>query len=89
MRIVCLGSYMALSDEYSAQLMRPGWNWDFGTRVVGWLSGVGSISIPAKKPSTFQVSYSRSAKIIIAVVILAVMPFGTLLIGLVIWRIRR
>jgi hypothetical protein len=86
-RIVALGSHFMLADEYQAE--GRGTNAAFITQAVSWLAGGEAISIPEKKPYTFTINYGRPAQILISALVIFVIPLGTIVIGMVIWWVRR
>ena len=86
-RIVALGSHFMLADEYQAQ--GRGTNAAFITQAVSWLAGGEAISIPEKKPYKFTINYGRPAQILISALVIFVIPLGTIVIGMVIWWVRR
>ncbi|MGQ9732814.1 MAG: hypothetical protein ACUVX8_16270, partial [Candidatus Zipacnadales bacterium] len=86
-RIVVLGSYLALADGY--QLPIVGTNVDFATQAVSWLAGGEALSIPAKKPYSFTVTFSKTKAILVQLTLVYIIPLVTIIIGLTIWWMRR
>jgi len=86
-RIVAVGSYLMLADNY--QLPIPGTNNTFVTRAISWLASGEAISIPARKPPTLELYYKPISLILLVILIVIVIPFGTMAAGLVIWWLRR
>lgn len=87
-RIVVVGSYMMLADSYTRGAP-SGTNIEFVTQSLSWLAGVGAISIPPKEAYQFSLHYGKAANVLVAVVLLLVIPFGTLFTGIIIWWTRR
>jgi gliding motility-associatede transport system auxiliary component len=89
-RLVVLGSALMLTDEAQKWLpVTTGGNLTFAAHIVSWLTGGAPVSVPQKKPYTFTVSYSRVAQIILSILLIFVIPLGTVVIGIVIWWMRR
>ena len=86
-RIVALGSHFMLADDY--QMPYRGTNTAFVTQAVSWLGGGEAISIPEKKAYKFSVNYGNPAQILIMVLVVFVVPLGTVGIGMVVWWTRR
>jgi hypothetical protein len=88
-RIVVVGSYLMLVDAYQPQFPLPGTNVDFVTQTISWLAGGQAISIPERKPPQFTVGFTRLRRILVQLILVYVIPLGTIIIGIVVWWIRR
>jgi len=89
-RLIVLGSALLLTDEALKWLpVRTGGNLTFATQAVSWLTGGAPVSVPQKKPYSFTVSYSRVAQALIPILMILVIPLGTIVIGIVVWWRRR
>jgi hypothetical protein len=90
-RLVVLGSALMFSDAIQDQMraLAGTANMIFASRAVTWLTGATPVSVPEKKPYTFTVSYGRAAQVLIPILLILVIPLGTVIIGIGIWWTRR
>jgi hypothetical protein len=88
-RIVVVGSYMMLIDAYQPQFPLPGTNVDFVAQALSWLASGQAISIPERKPPQFTVGFTRMQRILVQLLLVYLIPLGTIIIGIVVWWIRR
>jgi hypothetical protein len=89
-RLVVLGSALMFADDALRLVpVQSGGNLTLASQVVTWLTGGTPVSVPAKKPYSFQVSLKPAAQIIVPILVILVIPLGTLFIGAAIWWKRR
>jgi hypothetical protein len=88
-RIVVVGSYLMLVDAFQPQLPVPGVTTDFVAQTVSWLAGGEAISIPERKPPTFTIGFKPVHKRLVPLILVWLIPLGTIVIGVVVWWRRR
>jgi hypothetical protein len=88
-RIVVVGSYLMLVDENQPQVPLPGTNLDFIAQSISWLAGGEAISIPERKPPTFTIGFKPVHKRLVPLILVWLIPLGTIVIGVVVWWRRR
>ena len=88
-RIIVVGSYLMLTDQYQPQDPVPGLNVDFAAQAVSWLASGEAISIPERKPTQFTVGFTPVQRKLVPLLLVWIVPLGTIALGVVVWWRRR
>lgn len=88
-RIVVVGSYLMLTDNYQPRIPLPGTNVDFVAQAISWLAGGQAISIPERKPPDVTIGFTPIQRKLVPLVLVWLIPLATIAIGAVVWWRRR